>query len=101
MHWSLGALAGSPQSVDFNRVARDWNGIAQSERELYHREMFDLGWRDLIALERGVIGAVVLSEMSLVDAGTALGYRSQYRARQAALVLLRSGAARLAAAWSL
>jgi hypothetical protein len=101
MHWTLGQLAGSPQSVDFNRVARDWNGIAQSERELYHREMFGIGWNKLEQLERGIIGAVALSEITLAVAGLSLGYRSLYRARLAALDLLHSGAGKLAMAWSL
>lgn len=101
MHWTLGQLAGSPQSVDFNRVARDWNGSAQSERELYHREMFGDGWGKLERLERSIIGAVVLTEIGLAVAGVMLGYRSPYRARAAALELLRAGADRLAMAWSL
>jgi hypothetical protein len=101
MHWTLGQLAGSPQSIDYNRVARDWNGTAQSERELFHREMFGIGWQELGGLERSIVGAVVLSEIALSLAGALLGYRSPYRARVAALELLQASAGKLAAAWSL
>jgi len=101
MHWTLGQLGGAPRAIDYDRinvhVASEQNG---SERELFHREMFELGWRNLAMLERGVIGAVVLQETALAIAGTMLGYASPYRARNAALDLIRSGAAALANSYS-
>ena len=101
MHYTLGQLSGSPQSVDFNRVSFRWRGDSQTERELFHREMFASGWLAMLPLERGVIGAVVLSEIELAMVGEFLGYRSPYRGRVAALDLLRAGAAKLATTWKL
>lgn len=101
MHWTLGQLAGSLQSADYNSISRDWNGTAQGERELYHREMFGIGWSVLDKLESTIIGGIVLSEIALAHAGSLLGYRSPFRARTAALALLQSGADKLAQAWNL
>ena len=101
MHWTLGQLSGSPQSVDLNRVAHDWSGNAQSEREVFHRQQFEIGWRALLPLERGVVGAFALNEIALAIVGLGLGYRSPYHARCAALELLQRGADTLAIAWRL
>jgi hypothetical protein len=98
-HWFLGQLAGIPRSVDLNRIAVDWNGSAASERELMHREAFDIGWRALERLERFAVNVVILIEQPLTVAGHEIGYRSPYRARLAALELLQSAAGKLVIAW--
>jgi hypothetical protein len=99
VHWYLGQLAGMPRSIDMNRVTVDWNGLGQSERELMHRQAYDIGWRELARLEQIAVNAVVLVENPLAVAGLELGYRSPYRGRVAVLELLRSAAAKLVKAW--
>ena len=101
MHWTLGLLSGSLQSADFNRVADHLSVAAQSEREIYHREMFNIGWVAMVPLERATVGAVALNEIALAIVGAALGYQSPYRARSVVLELMQSGAARIAQAWKL
>lgn len=101
-HWVLGQLGGAPRAIDYNRVTvHEAGGAAFSERELFHRSMFRLGWGELVTLERLATGAVVLAEVALAEAGGALGYQSPYRARSAILELLRSSANKLATIWKM
>jgi hypothetical protein len=98
-HWFLGQLAGMPRSFDLNHISGNWNGSTASERELIHRQMFEMGWKMLENLEQKIVNIVVLTEQPLVEAGQMLGYRSPYRGRVAALEILRQAADRLVAAW--
>jgi len=100
-HWTLGQLSGNPQSIDYNRITHAWNNANQSERELFHREMFEIGWICLEQIERQVMGAIVLNEIALTEAGSMLGYRSPYRARMAVLEILQKGASKLVRVWNL
>jgi hypothetical protein len=101
MHWFIGYHGGSLQAIYLGRVTahnRDY-GMASSEQEIWHREMFGVAFGGLLVIERDVVTMVVIQERSLAEAGTALGYHSPYRARQAALECLRGAAAEIMSAW--
>jgi hypothetical protein len=101
LHWFLGDLAGSPQSMNYNRVGtNDWINLGTSERQLQHKQEFIRAFDVLTTIEKQIVSAVVLIEIPLSVAGVELGYRSPYRARQAALEILRGAADRLARVWA-
>lgn len=100
LHWYVGLMSGSAKSVDLNRISSpDWARMSIGERELMHRQCFDVGWSCLDVSQKVVVNVVALEESGLQVAGFKLGYASPYRGRIAALELLQSGGDALAKAW--
>ena len=100
-HWMLGALSGTPRSVDLNRTASQGPGDGAGEYQTMHQDCFRHAFNILHPLERVICSATILEEQPVDQAGTMLGYTSRYRARMAAMEQLRSAADRLVWFWQL
>jgi hypothetical protein len=103
LHWFAGGLQGNLNSVDLNRILAfdpaSMTGLAKTEaqadhRQEYHQARLFIGRRPAL-----IADAIACFEFDLVPAGRMLGYRSNYRAREAALEILRDAGYRLAAWW--
>jgi hypothetical protein len=106
LHWFAGGLAGHLNSIDLNRVlAFDpcaMSGLAKNEAQADHRNLYRAA-REQIGYVRPEIAfvadCVACFEIDLMVVGHHLGFRSPYRARVAALELLRDAGDRLAEFW--
>ena len=103
LHWFASGLAGHLNSMDLNRIfAFDpgrMSGLAHSEAQADHRNAYHLGRAEIGRRPAFVADAVVCHEFPLIQVGHWLGFRSDYRARVAALEILRDAGGRLSALW--
>lgn len=103
LHWFAGGLQGHLNSIDLNRIfafdpAR-MTGLAQSEAQADHRAAYHLARAHLGARPAFVADSVACHEVDLEGTGRALGFKSPYRARVAALDILRDAGYRLGKLW--
>jgi len=91
-HWFNAKLGGGCRSVDFNRIyAPDpFDYLDASERQCANRKEYNRAL-DLLAFQEQIIATnLILSEtMTAEQCGYGLGYRSPYRARSAAVTVVR------------
>ena len=103
LHWSAGGLQGHLNSVDLNRIYAfdpgSMSGLARSEAQADHRQLYHRAHEHLGRRPAFVADCVACFEISLEIVGDALGFRSRYRAREAALEILRDAGYRLAVFW--
>ena len=104
-HWHSAGLESALGSVDLNRIfASDpgsMSGMAKTESQAHHRQQYREG-RALVGHRPGIVlDSVVCADQSLVIAGYGLGYDSEYRARQAATLILRECGTTLANLWGI
>jgi hypothetical protein len=104
LHWLAGGLQGHMGSVDLNRIyAFDpsaMTGLCKSEAQAYHLGEYRLAHDFLGRRPAFVADCVACLELSLDVVGEALGFRSPYRGREAALEILRDAGGRLMVFWS-
>lgn len=104
-HWFNAKLGGGCRSVDFNRVyAPDpfSDYLNASERQWRNRAEYNAALDQLGFQERIIANNLILSEtMSAEECGYGLGYRSPYRARAAAVTVIRGMADRWATLWGM
>jgi hypothetical protein len=106
LHWLAGGLAGHLNSLDLNRILAfdptSMSGLAKNEAQADHRNLYRQA-RACIGHAHPEISfvadQVACLETDLMDTGHLLGYHSPYRARVAALELLRDAGDRLADFW--
>ncbi len=103
LHWFAGGLEGHLGSVDLNRILAfdpaSMTGLAKTEAQADHRQEYYQARAMIGRRPAFVADAVACFEFELVPTGRMLGYRSNYRAREAALDILRDAGYRLAAHW--
>ncbi len=101
-HWFNAKLGGGCRSVDFNRVyAPDpFDYLNVSERQANNRREYNNAL-DLFKFQERIIAQnLILSEtMTAEECGYGLGYSSPYRARAAAVTVIRGMADKLADLW--
>lgn len=102
-HWLAGGLAGHLNSVDLNRILAfnptGMSGLASNEAQADHRQSYRLA-REYIGLRPAFVAdCIACLEMDLMLVGHHLGFRSPYRARVAALEILRDAGYRLSEFW--
>jgi len=104
LHWFAGGLQGHLNSIDLNRILAfdpgSMTGLAKSEAQADHRQAYydareHLGYRPAF-----VADCVACWELNLERVGHMMGFRSNYRAREAALYILRDAGYRLGRFWS-
>lgn len=104
-HWHAGGLLPSLGSVDLNRIfASDpgsMSGMAKSEQQAHHRGEYRrageiLGHRPAIVVQN-----VVCYDHTVEMAGYAIGYNSPFRARTAAVAIIREAGKGLANLWGI
>jgi hypothetical protein len=104
IHWFAGGLQGHLNSMDLNRIyafdPAGMSGLAQSEAQADHRQAYYQAREHLGRRPAFVADCVACFEISLDVVGDALGFRSPYRAREAALEILRDAGGRLVTLWS-
>ena len=103
-HWWNAKLGGGVRSVDFNRVyAPDpFDYLNVSERQVKHRFEYNRALDLLAHQERIITSNLILSEtMTAEEAGYGLGYQSPYRARAAAVIVVRGIADKFIELWGL
>jgi hypothetical protein len=103
LHWFAGGLQGQLNSVDLNRVlAFDptrMSGLARNEAQADHRQRYYLARQHIGRRPAFVSDCVACYEIDLTSVGHRLGFKSDYRARVAALDILRDAGGRLSALW--
>lgn len=105
-HWWNAGLSGSVRGVDLNRIyAPDpftSAGMCSTERQYHNRREWRSAYKLLTSTEGILVTNLICSETySLEQCGYALGYRSPYRAREAATKVVRSVADRFAKLWGI
>ena len=103
-HWFNAKLGGGCRSVDFNRVyAPDpFDYLDASERQWANRREYNRAYDMLAFQERIIATNLILSEtMTAEQCGYGLGYRSPYRARSAAVEVIRRMADRWIDLWGM
>lgn len=104
-HWHAGGLLPSLGSVDLNRIfASDpgsMSGMAKSEQQAHHRGEYRKAGALLGHKPGIVVDNVVCHDLTLEMAGYSIGYTSPYRARVAAMTIIRSAGLGLAAMWGI
>ena len=103
-HWFNAKLGGGVRSVDFNRIyAPDpFDYLDASERQWANRREYNNALDRLAFQERIIATNLILSEtMTAEQCGYGLGYRSPYRARAAAVTVIRGMADKLADLWGI
>lgn len=103
-HWWSAKLGGGCRSVDLNRIyAPDpFDYLDVSERQWSNRREYTKAI-DLLAFQERIIATnLILSEsMSAEQCGYGLGYRSPYRARAAAVTVVRGIADKWIGLWGM
>lgn len=103
-HWFNAKLGGGVRSVDFNRVyAPDPFGyLDASERQWANRREYNNALDLLAFQERIICTNLILSEtMTAEQCGYGLGYKSPYRARSAAVTVVRKIADKFVDLWGM
>lgn len=103
-HWFNAKLGGGCRSVDLNRIyAPDpFDYLDASERQWANRLEYNNALDRLAFQERIIATNLILSEsMTAEECGYGLGYRSPYRARAAAVTVIRGMADKLADMWGI
>jgi hypothetical protein len=103
-HWFNAKLTGGCRSVDLNRIyAPDpFDYLDASERQWSNRREYNRALDVLKFQERVIASNLILSEtMTAEQCGYGLGYRSPYRARSAAVTVIRGMADRLVELWEM
>jgi hypothetical protein len=103
-HWFNAKLGGGVRSVDFNRIyAPDpFDYLDASERQWSNRREYNRALDCFKFQEQIIASNLVLSEtMTAEQCGYGLGYRSPYRARAAAVEVIRGMADRLIDLWGM
>lgn len=103
-HWFNSKLTGGCRSVDFNRVyAPDpYDYLDASERQWSNRREYHRALDGLAFQERIIATNLILSEtMTAEQCGYGLGYRSPYRARSAAVTVVRGIADKFSDLWGM
>jgi hypothetical protein len=105
-HWFNAKLGGGCRSVDFNRIyAPDPfadNFLNANERQIANRREYNSALDRLAFQERIIATNLILSEtMTAEQCGYGLGYRSPYRARSAAVTVIRGMADKLCELWDI
>jgi hypothetical protein len=104
-HWFNAKLGGGCRSVDFNRVyAPDpfSDYLNASERQWKNRWEYNRALDKLKFQERIIASNLILSEtMTAEQCGYGLGYRSPYRARSAAVTVIREMADKWIELWGM
>lgn len=104
-HWHCGGLQASLGSVDLNRVfASDpsaMSGMAKSEKQAHHRGEFRKANALIGHKPEIVVRNVVCEDWTLEMGGYSIGYASPYRARVAAVDILRGAGRELAGMWGI
>jgi hypothetical protein len=91
-HWWNSKLGGGCRSVDFNRIyaPEPFDYLDASERQWSNRREYNRALDALAFQERIIASNLILSEsMTAEQCGYGLGYRSPYRARSAAVIVIR------------
>jgi len=103
-HWFNAKLTGGCRSVDLNRIyAPDpFDYLDASERQWSNRREYNRAL-DVFKFQEQIIASnLVLSEtMTAEQCGFGLGYRSPYRARAAAVTVIRDMADKLIDLWGM
>lgn len=103
-HWFNSKLGGGWRSVDFNRIyAPDpFDYLDASERQWSNRREYNRALDVLAFQERIIATNLILSEtMTAEQCGYGLGYRSPYRARSAAVTVVRGMADKFVDLWGM
>lgn len=103
-HWFNANLTGGCRSVDFNRIyAPDpFDYLDASERQWANRREYNRALDKLAFQERIIATNLILSEtMTAEQCGHGLGYRSPYRARAAAVTVVRGMADKWIELWGM
>jgi hypothetical protein len=104
-HWFNAKLGGGCRSVDFNRIyAPDpfSDYLNASERQWKNRWEYNRALDKLAFQERIIASNLILSEtMTAEECGYGLGYTSRYRARSAAVEVIRGMADRWVEMWGM
>ncbi|WP_291869671.1 hypothetical protein [Bradyrhizobium sp.] len=103
-HWFNAKLGGGCRSVDFNRIyAPDpFDYLDASARQWFNRKEYNRALDKLAFQERVIATNLILSEtMTAEQCGYGLGYRSPYRARSAAVVVVRGMADKFVDLWGM
>lgn len=105
-HWFNAKLGGGCRSVDFNRIyAPDPfadNFLNANERQIANRREYNRALDEFKFQERIIATNLILSEtMTAEECGYGLGYRSPYRARAAAVTVIRGMADKLCDLWGI
>lgn len=103
-HWFNSKLTGGVRSVDFNRIyAPDpYDYLDASERQWSNRREYNAALDKLAFQERIIATNLILSEtMTAEQCGYGLGYRSPYRARSAAVTVVRGMADKWIDMWGM
>ncbi len=103
-HWFNSKLGGGCRSVDFNRVyAPDpFDYLDASERQWQNRREYNRALDTLAFQEQIIATNLILSEtMTAEQCGNGLGYRSPYRARAAAVTVIRGMADKWIDLWGM
>ncbi len=103
-HWFNANLTGGCRSVDFNRIyAPDpFDYLDASERQWANRREYNRALDKLAFQERIIATNLILSEtMTAEQCGYGLGYRSPYRARAAAVTVIRGIADKWIELWGM
>ena len=103
LHWFAAGLQGHLGSVDLNRVlAFDpgaMTGLARTEAQADHRQAYYQAREHIGTRPAFVSDCVACWEIELTPVGHALGFKSDYRGRVAALDILRDAGGRLSEFW--
>jgi hypothetical protein len=103
-HWFNAKLTGGCRSVDLNRIyAPDpFDYLDASERQWSNRREYNRALDCFKFQEQIIASNLVLSEtMTAEQCGYGLGYRSPYRARSAAVTVIRGIADKLIDLWGM
>lgn len=104
-HWHCGGLQSSLGSVDLNRIfANDpgsMSGMAKTEHQANHRQQYRAAQKIFGHKQGIVVDNVVCYDLTLEMAGYAIGYASAYRARIAAVGIVREAGRDLAKLWGI
>jgi hypothetical protein len=103
LHWFASGFQGHLGSVDLNRILAfdpgSMSGLARNEAQADHRQLYYLAKQHIGRRPAFVADSVACHDMELTQVGHALGFRSPYRGRVAALDILRDAGGRLSALW--
>jgi hypothetical protein len=103
LHWLAGGLQGHLASVDLNRIlafdAGSMNGLAKTERQAYHRQLYWLAHQHIGERPAYVADQIACYETDIYQVGLNLGYQSRYRGREKVREILSDAGYRLGRFW--